>query len=352
MDLPLLQRIIETPGVSGFETEIRDIIKSECEPFTDRISTDAMGNLMVSMGSGKVRAMIAAHMDEIGLISTYVDDQGFIRFHTLGGFDLKTLFTQRVRVLGKETLPGVIGAKPTHVLKPEEKKKAPEIDDLFIDVGLPAEKVKALVPTGTPIVRDRDCIKMGDFVTGKSLDNRLSVYTLIEVLKRVQLPDEVSLHAVFTVQEEVGLRGVRVAAEKIKPHIGLAMDITVANDIPGVPAQKKITEAGKGPAIKIMDGSVISSPGLVSFMEEIAKKESIPVQRELLTSGGTDTPAMQYLTGIGAYTGCISIPTRYIHSTVEAASITDIEQTVTLTTSVLSALDAFPLYQNDTPIND
>lgn len=341
MDIKLLKRIASTPGIPGFEQEIRSLVLSETESFCDSVSIDIMGNLTVKKGNGNKKVMIAAHMDEIGLLSTHVDDHGFIRFHTLGGFDPRTLFAQRVTVLGKNKLPGVIGGKPAHVLTDEEKKKAPSVDDMFIDTGLPAEKVKELVPVGTPVVRDRTCMKMGDLISGKSLDNRLSVYCLIEILKHVRVPKDISFYAVFTVQEEVGLRGVRVASESIKPDVGLAMDITIANDIPGVSAQKKITELGKGPAVKIMDGSVISSPSLVQYIEDIAEQSDLSIQREVLTSGGTDTPAMQYLTGIGAHVSCISIPTRYVHSTVESSHSRDIEDTITLTTNLISHINTF-----------
>lgn len=341
MDFSLLKKIAGTPGIAGFEQKIRKVVEQELSSSADHIGTDVMGNLIVTRGNGPKKVMFAAHMDEIGLMSTFIDDQGFIRFHTLGSFDMKTLFSQRVIVLGKKDLKGVVGGKPTHVQTEEEKKKAPDRDDLFVDVGLPADKVKELVPTGTPIVRERNCMEMGDMVTGKSLDNRLSVYCLIQAVKEVSIPSGITFHAVFTVQEEVGLRGVRVAADQLKPLIGIAMDITIANDIPGVSARKKITELGKGPAIKIMDGSVISSPQLVSHIEKVANQHSIPLQREVLTSGGTDTPAMQYLTGVGAHVACISIPARYIHSTVETASKEDIEKTVTLTKLVISSLDAF-----------
>lgn len=341
MNFPLFKKIVNTPGVPGFENEIRSVISKQLSDSCDNIHTDSIGNLIVKKGNGDKKVMFAAHMDEIGFLSTYVDDQGFIRFHTLGGFDTKTIYSQRVTVLGKENLPGVIGGKPAHVLTDEEKKYAPSRDDLFIDIGLPAEKVKEMVPVGTPIVRDRSCIRMGDLVTGKSLDNRISVYALIEIIKKMTVPDGISLYAVFTVQEEVGLRGVRIASEHIRPHIGIAMDITLANDIPGVAAQKKITELGKGPAVKIMDGSVISSPELVTYIEKVAESAKIPLQREVLTSGGTDTPAMQYLTGIGAHVTCLSVPVRYVHSTVETAGKQDIDRTIKLALSVISTIDTF-----------
>lgn len=286
--------------------------------------------------------MAAAHMDEISLITTFIDDNGFIRFHTLGGFDARTLYTQRVTVLADKPLPGVIGCKPAHLLKDEDKSKAPKIEELFIDIGLPAKKVKQLIKPGTLIVRDREMIEMGDHVTGKSLDNRVSVYILLEAIKKAD-DLNIDFYGVFTVQEEVGLRGARVAASNIRPDVGINLDITLANDFPGVEAQQRITELGKGTAIKIMDGSVICTASLVKFMEETATKNKIRFQPEVLTAGGTDTSAMQYLTGVGAHVGCISTPTRYVHSAVETASKTDIDSGIDLLSALLKNLQSYTL---------
>lgn len=286
--------------------------------------------------------MASAHLDEISLIATYVDDNGFIRFHTLGGFDPRTLYTQRVSVQASTSLPGVIGCKPAHLLKDEEKKQAPKIEELFIDVGLPADVVKERVKPGTLIVRERELIEMGDNVTGKSLDNRASVYILIEAIKKAKNLD-IEFYGVFTVQEEVGLRGARVAASGINPDVGINLDITLANDFPGVEPQQRITELGKGTAIKVMDGSVICTGSLVEFMESTANNNGIPFQREVLTAGGTDTSAMQYLTGVGARVGCISTPTRYVHSTVETASQKDIDSSVELLSALLKELHKYNL---------
>lgn len=340
MDFQLLKQIVETPAAPGFEQELREFIRQRAEPYCDDIHVDSIGNLTARIKGGKTPVMAAAHMDEIALISTHVDDQGFIRFHTMGGFDPRTLYTQPVTVLGKQRLPGVIGGKPAHLLEEDQKKQAPRVDQLFIDTGLPADELKDLVPVGTPIVRNRELTRMGNLISGKSLDNRLSVYLLLEALK--QAPElDIDFHAVFTVQEEIGIRGARIAAQRIQPEIGIGLDITLANDIAGVEKQSRITELGQGPAVKVMDSSVLCTPSLVAFFEETADKYEIPYQREVLTAGGTDTSAMQYLTGLGAHVTCISTPTRYVHSPVETASISDLDYGVNLLNTVLQHLHQY-----------
>lgn len=331
MDINLLKKISEIPGAPGFEDEIRNFIVGQLKDYVDSYEVDGIGNLIVRKNGGNKKVMAAAHLDEISLITKFIDDKGFIRFHNLGGFDPKTLSTQRVLVHGKQTLLGVIGTKAIHSQSAEERKKAPKLEDFFIDVGLPADKVKELVPLGSPVTREKDLRELGDCITGKSLDNRLSVYILLESIKNTG-KTECDFYGVFTVQEEVGLRGARVAANHIQPEIGLALDVTLSNDTPGNEAHNTCTNLGQGTAIKIMDSSVISTPSLVAFIEKLAADNTIPCQREILTAGGTDTSAIQYLTGVGAHVSCISTPLRYMHSTVETASKNDIDAGIRLMT--------------------
>jgi len=329
MNFDLLKTIVETPGAPSHEGGIRSLIESKIQNIADEYYTDGIGNLIVRRkGSGK-KLMIAAHLDEISLITTKVDGNGFIRFSTLGGFDPETLITQRVIVHGKNDLPGVIGSKPIHIQSDEEKKTKSKLKNLFIDIGLQAEQVKSLVPDGSPVTRKGDLTQIGDCISGKSLDNRISLYMLTEALNQAGKCD-IDLYAVFTTQEEVGVRGARVAANSIQPDIGLALDITLANDLPGVEEQDQCTKLGKGIGIKIMDKSILCTPSLVSFIEKTAKEYNIPYQREVLTAGGTDTSAMQYLMGIGSHVGCLSCPTRYVHSTVEMCAINDIDNGINL----------------------
>lgn len=330
MDFELLERIVSAPGAPGFEGAVRSVIEEAVKSHADECYTDRMGNLIVRKRGDGPRIMAAAHMDEISLITTKVDSNGFIRFSELGGFDAETLVSQPVLIHGRDTIPGVIGSKPVHLQSDEEKKSKTKLKNLFIDTGiLDAGRVKELVPDGTPVTRLRELTTMGDCISSKSLDNRISVYILVEALRTASSCNS-DFHAVFTVQEEVGIRGARVAAQAIQPEIGIALDVTLANDLPGAGDHEKCTELGKGIGIKVMDKSIICSPTLVNYLEQMAENNSIPYQREVLTAGGTDTSAMQYLMGIGSHVTSISCPLRYIHSSVETCAIKDVEAGIKL----------------------
>lgn len=344
MDFNLLETITQTPAAPGYEKQLTAFLKDRFEQQNLHCHLDRMGNLTVTIGSGKPVVMSAAHVDEISLISTSVDKEGFIRFNVLGGFDPRTLYTQRVHIHSKEgTIPGIIGGMPAHLLSEEEKTQAPPIEKLFIDCGLPAEKTRKMVPAGTLITQDRPLQKLGENISSKALDNRISVYMLVQVIERLaseKLP--CTFHAVFTVQEEVGIRGARVAAQNLQPDIGIALDITLAADIPGVEEGRKVTTLGSGTAIKVVDKSVIATESLVHFMEEIAASRDIQYQREVLTAGGTDTSGMQYLAGIGTHVTCISTPTRYVHSSVEMCNVSDVEHGISLLQHTISQIDRYP----------
>lgn len=329
-----LKKICETPGAPGYEEPIRALVLEAVRPLVDEVKIDAMGNVIaLRKGTGDKRMMIAAHMDEISFIVTHIEEDGFVRFHTLGGFDPKTLTAQRVIIHGREDLFGVMGSKPIHLMRPEEKSKAPKIQDFFIDTGRPAEEVNELVSVGDVITRERSLIEMGPCVNGKSLDNRVSVFILLEALKRLQgkdLPHDV--YAVFTVQEEVGLRGAMTSASQINPHFGLGLDVTIAFDVPGAQPHEMVTRLGAGTAIKIMDGSTICDPRMVTYLKNIADQSSIKWQPEVLTAGGTDTAGVQRAGRDGSIAGAISIPLRHIHQVIEMAHKEDIEATIALLT--------------------
>jgi tetrahedral aminopeptidase len=336
----LLAKLCTTAGPPGGEEPIRQIVRAEIEHFVDEISVDAMGNLIVvKKGRESRKVMAAAHMDEISFMITHVDKQGFARFTTLGGFDPKTLTAQRVIVHGREDVVGVMGSKPIHLMTADERGKAPKLTDYFIDFGMPGEQVQALIRPGDKATRERDFVEVGETVCTKSLDNRISVYILIETLRKLETP-AYDFYAVFTVQEEVGLRGAQTAAHRIQPDFGFGLDTTIANDLPSAQDHEKVTELGKGTAIKMMDSSVIADSRMIRFMEGVAERHSIPFQREILVGGGTDTGALQRA-GDGAIVGCVSIPTRHIHSVVEMCHRDDIQSSVNLLTECLTELDQF-----------
>lgn len=342
INIPLFKKICEVDGAPGFEQKIRSLVLEEITPFADEVTVDNLGNVYAikkSMNNpnGK-KVVVAAHMDEIGFIVTHIDEQGFLRFHTLGGFDPKTLTAQRVIVHGKKNLTGVMGSKPVHVMSQEEKNKLPKTTDYFIDLGMEKQEVEEYVSIGNPVTREREFIEMGDCVNCKSIDNRVSVFILIEALKKLQnVPYDV--YGVFTVQEEVGLRGANVAAHRIDPDFGIGLDTTIAYDVPGAQPHEKVTELGNGAAIKIMDASTICDYRMVDFLKDTAEKNNIKWQPEILTAGGTDTAGLQRMGKNGAISGAISIPTRHLHQVIEMAHKEDINNCILLLTAALETLD-------------
>ena len=339
INFKLLKEICETPGAPGYEKRIREVVLREVKKLADKVSIDNMGNVTVfRKGKKDKKVMVAAHMDEISFIVTHIDDKGFVRFHTLGGFDAKTLTAQRVIVHGKKDLIGVMGSKPIHVMSPEERNKMPQTTDYFIDMGMSKKEVEKHVSVGDFITRERELIEMGDCVNGKSIDNRVSVFILIEVLRELKkLPYD--LYAVFSVQEEVGLRGVQAAALEINPDFGFGLDTTIAFDIPGAREHEMITRLGHGAAIKVMDSQTICDYRMVDFMKKTADKHKIKWQPEILPAGGTDTAGIQRYNAGGAIAGAVSIPTRHIHQSVEMANRQDIRDSIDLLRRCLEDID-------------
>lgn len=341
INIDLLREITEVAGAPGHEQRVREIVLREVTPLVDDVTVDNMGNVYaIKKGADRKRVMVGAHMDEIGFIVTHIDDNGFLRFHTLGGFDPKTLTAQRVIVHGTEDIIGVMGSKPIHVMSPDERTKMPKTTDYFIDLGMKKEAVEKIVSIGNPVTRERGLIEMGECVNCKSLDNRLAVFILIEtlrILKDKAVPFDI--YGVFTVQEEVGIRGANVAALAIKPDFGFGLDTTIAFDVPGARPEEMITKLGDGTAIKIMDSGTICDYRMVKYMENIAAKYDIKSQKEILTAGGTDTSGIQRMNPGGAIAGAISIPTRHIHQSIEMAHKQDIRGSIDLLTNCLSELD-------------
>ncbi len=344
INVPLLKKICEIAGAPGFEKRIRDLVIEEVSPLVDELSVDNMGNVVTlkkghNNPKGK-KVMVAAHMDEIGFIVTHIDDNGFVRFHTLGGFDPKTLTAQRVIIHGKEDVIGVMGSKPIHVMSSEERTKVAKISDYFIDLGMSKEEVERVVSIGDPITRERELIEMGDCVNCKSIDNRVSVFILIEALKRLD-NQPYDVYGVFTVQEEVGIRGANVSAHTINPDFGFGLDTTIAFDLPGAQPHEMVTELGKGAAIKIMDASTICDYRMVAYMKQIADQKKIKWQPEILTAGGTDTAGVQRMGKDGAISGAVSIPTRHLHQVIEMAHKEDVQGAIDLLVASLENLDQY-----------
>ena len=277
----LLKELCEASGPPGFEDRIRDIYRREIAKLVDRVEIDGMGNVIaIKKGKGKNprKVMLAGHLDEIGFVVKHVDDDGFLRLQPLGGFDAKTLIAKRVRLrnrAGKELL-GVIGTKPVHIMTDDEKKKLPELDDLFVDVGLVRRGGEPAGPDRQPGDAGAGP-RPGSATTGpgKSLDNRVSIYTLIEALRRAKNP-RAEIYAVATVQEEIGLRGAHTAAHRIRPDLGVAIDVTLACDVPGTKPQQHVTRLRHGVGIKVLDSSFIAAPKLVEHCRAAGREALDP----------------------------------------------------------------------------
>ncbi|MEA3356398.1 MAG: M42 family metallopeptidase [Candidatus Bipolaricaulota bacterium] len=328
--MELLKQLSETAGIPGHEEPIRSIIRDALSGHVDTIDIDNLGNLIAHRkGAGPVVA-IAAHMDEIGFIVSFIEeDSGFLRIHPLGGFDPKTLIAQRVLVHAKHgELIGCIGSKPVHIMSEEDRKKPVKLTDLFVDLGLSKEEVKKRVSVGDTITLRQEFLTYESVLSGKALDDRAGVYIAIEAIKRAEKIG-CDLYFIGTTQEEVGLRGARVAGFTVKPQIGIALDSTIAADMPGVPGQEQVTRFGAGVAIKLTDSASISHPGLVQALRRLAEERKIPYQMEILPHGGTDAGALQMAQG-GAAVTTLSLPTRYVHSVVEMAHQGDLEAMISL----------------------
>ncbi|MDH3227625.1 MAG: M42 family metallopeptidase [Thermoleophilia bacterium] len=324
----LLSALCEVSAPSGREERVRDIVRPVLEETCDRVEVDPLGGLSgIRERGGAPKLMLAAHLDEIGLMVSAVDDSGFLRFVPLGGWDARTLVSQRVVVHGREDLPGVVGMPPVHLTTAADRNEAPKLEDLVIDLGLPRDEAKELTRPGDVVTRTRELITLGHLVTGKSLDDRVGLYVMLQAL-RATSHGEASLYATATAQEEVGLRGARVAAGRIDPDVAIAIDTCPAGDGPGN-AKGGTTKLGDGAAIRVMDASAIGAPALVDHLEQLAKDRDIPYQFHVASKGGTDTQALQ-LSGTGAVAGCVSIPSRYVHSSVEVCHPADIEASVRL----------------------
>ncbi|VVB60713.1 Tetrahedral aminopeptidase [uncultured archaeon] len=341
----LLKKLSETVGVSGSENEIREVIKKEIEKYADSIETDSMGNLIATKKGTKQgpKIMLSAHMDEIGFVVRYID-RDYINFTPMGGIDDKILLSMPVVVhsAGKK-LYGSIMAKPPHLQEREEREKPVKMKEMFIDVGMKLNKTpdkdgkmeleKLGVKKGDIISFDSHFRELqGSFVSGKSFDNRAGCVTVIEAFK--QLKDFAgTVYAVFTAQEEVGLKGARVSAFRTAPDVALIVDTTIAGDLPNIMPQECSVETEKGPAITLLDAQgrgLITPQKVREWLTETAKKEKIQHQIELGTDGGTTDATAVTLTREGIPTGLISIPTRGIHSPSEVLSIKDLEGAIEL----------------------
>jgi len=344
----LLERLTEAHGVSGYEMGVGKIIYHELEKYADSVETDNFGNV-ISLKKASVKdapkVMLAGHMDEIGLIVKHIDDKGFLFFEKVGGISPRVLFSQPVVVHGKKgPVSGLINCKPSET--PEEANKIPDLKAFFIDVGAKnkaeAEKLGVRIGDSVTFERPFKVLGSGNILASKAFDDRVGVCVIIETMKKLAKEKvEANVYGVADVQEEVGCRGAQVAAYRIAPNMAIAVDITLAGDIPGVAEKDQVTKIGAGPAIKVMDEAggglgLISHPKVRELLVSTAEEEKIPYQMEVLPRGSTDAAAI-HLTREGVPSGVISIPTRYAHS-YEILDVNDVVNAVKLLTATIKKI--------------
>ena len=342
INIKLLAEICEVAGAPGHEQRVREVVMREIEPLVDEIRLDNMGNVFaIKRGKKNKKVMIGAHMDEIGFIVTHIDDKGFVFFHTLGGFDPKTLTAQRVIIHGKKDVLGVMGSKPIHLMSAVDRARVPTTKDYFIDTGLTKKELDELVSVGDTITRERKMVEMGDCINCKSLDNRVSVFILIEMFRQMKKTPPYDVYGVFTVQEEIGIRGANVSSMEINPDFGFGLDTTIAWDTPGSTKQEQVSALGDGACIKVMDSSTVCDYRMVAYMKEVAMKNKIKTQLEILPAGGTDTSAIQRMNPGGSIAGAVSIPTRHIHQVIEMVNKKDVKASIELLKACVVGLDSY-----------
>ncbi len=342
----LLEQLSNARGVSGNEREVRDLLIGAVRERVDDYRVDALGNLITHKGGrarrgrASLKVMIAAHMDEVGLLIVHHESDGYLRFRVVGGIDLRVLLS-KVVLIGKNKIPGVIGVKPIHLLKPREREHVLDIESLFIDIGAKnKEQAAEWAPIGDYATFATEFAEMGDgLVKGKALDDRTGCAVLVEVLRK-EYPFD--LYGVFSVQEEVGSRGAGVAAYAIEPDLAFILESTVCDDSPKKKDESPTTRLGEGVAITVADNRTISDRRLVNLLIQTAQENKIPYQIRQPKGGGTDA-AQIHLAREGVPTVAVAVPTRYIHSPVSLLSLRDFESTIALMTKTLPKLgQGFP----------
>lgn len=333
----LLEELTNLSGVSGNEKEVRDFIISQITPYADEVTVDRIGNVIaLKKGDSSKKVMLSAHMDEVGFIISGITEKGFLNFKTVGGIDVRTVISKRVRV-GKEKINGVIGIKAIHLQKRSERDSVPEFDDLYIDIGAKdKESAEKYVKIGDYACFDTRYEAFGETaIKAKAIDDRIGCGVLIEMIKN---PQKYDTYFCFTTGEEIGLRGARNAAYRIMPDIAFVIEATSCSDISGLKPHEYVTRFGKGAAITFMDRCTIVDDDLRKKIHKIGEEAKIPVQYKCSINGGNDAGRI-HLTGAGIKTASISLPCRYIHSANSVAAVSDIKAVENLMAEVLKRID-------------
>jgi putative aminopeptidase FrvX len=327
-----LKRLVEAESISGFEKSVRDLMAKELKPYVDEIRVDKVGNLIARKGRGSPKVMVSAHMDEIGLMVKHIDEKGFLRFDTIGGWDTRGLPSTKVKIHGsKGPVIGVVGSRPVHLMEPEELKVPVKLKDMFIDIGAKGRKEaeKTGVTVGDFITRTGTFSRMvGTRVTGPGFDNRVGCTVLVEAVKRLK-NFRGTLYAVGTIQEEMGLIGARGATFGINPDVALAIDTSIAGDVPEIKPSEACLELGKGPVLGIKDAITFMNPAVRKWLQDSAKRVRVNLQHEVISGAAAESSVIGMVRE-GIPSGGIFVTTRNIHSTGEVADMKDIEDCVKL----------------------
>ena len=362
-NLKLLEELCNAFGPSGFEIEVQKILKKYVEGFSDEILQDRTGSLIFTAEGNTQgpKIMIAGHVDEIGFQVSAITKEGYLKFHQLGGWWDQTLLSQRVivKTIEGKLLPGIIAAKPPHLLEPEERSKVVTKAKMVIDIGCSskAEAEELGVRIGDPIIpdstfeiwerpritkeNDKEEKKTVKLAVGKAFDDRAGAVIAAEIVKKLKegnIPHANTVYGAATVQEEVGLRGARTAAQMIKPDIGIALEVDIAGDVPGISPVKAPAKMGKGPSIITYDGSMIPNPRFRDFVIKTAEELEIPHQLSLVTGGGTDAGII-HLTDMGCPSIVIAMPTRHIHAHNGIIDLNDVDNAIKLIIELIKRLD-------------
>ncbi|TSB48009.1 M42 family metallopeptidase [Alkalicoccobacillus porphyridii] len=344
--LQMLKHLTDAKGISGFEAEARKVMNTYITPFADEVYTDRLGSLVAKKKGTEdgPQIMVAGHLDEIGFMVTSVDDKGFLRFQTVGGWWGQVMLAQRVTIVTEHgDVPGIIGSKPPHILTPEARKKPVEIKDMFIDIGASSKEEaegfgirpgQAIVP-----VCEFTVMKNENLLMAKAWDNRIGCAIAIDVLRLLKDTEHPNtVYGVGTVQEEVGLRGAKTSAHLIQPDIGFGVDVGIAGDTPGISESEALSKMGDGPQIVLYDASMIAHKGLRDFVVQTAEEHNIPYQYASMAGGGTDSGAI-HLTANGVPALSITVATRYIHTHAAILHREDYQNAVNLIVEVIKKLD-------------
>jgi endoglucanase len=334
--LERLQTLCTCNGISGFEDNVRAAILERITPYVDKVSVDPLGNILAwkkGKQPAKQQVMVCAHMDEVGLLVTHITEEGLLKFTTVGGIDRRVLLGKQVLVGGE--IIGVIGGKPIHLLKGDERGDAVSVDSMTIDIGAATkEEAEAVVAPGTPVFFTGDYNDTGDRIFSKALDDRAGCAVLIDLIQGELAYD---LHFVFTVQEEVGLRGAKTATYTVEPDAAIVVETTTAADLPGVEGEKRVCNVGEGPVISYMDRATIYDRTYYQLAGAICDKLQIPHQTKHMVAGGNDSGAIHTTKG-GVRTIAVSLPCRGLHSPASVIAKEDFHRTERLVGALAAAI--------------